>query len=313
MNDISSWDLGTCVPDSLLGKSGYLLIYQRNIEYLSLATDGSCLRSARKGLPGLHVRNFKSLRGVSWKGLQNYSELNTLRLLLDINAPHLTSLELEILECQYYQSLLEVEISGSIRNLLSSPILALPFPDMRLQFPSLRSLSLTGLPLECTDVDVKELISALNISGLRKLRLLGCRSVLSFPQAIQEMVTKLQLESFELALLDKLEDDISFQNTLSSCLASFRGLRDFRLFSDLFHRPLAISSAIDCHRTTLRQLVLHDRRSLSRNLNVAVERSALYDMFNDECQYPGQFPGLEGVGLGTNCSLKVSVLSLVKL
>jgi hypothetical protein len=38
-----------------------------------------------------------------------------------------------------------------------------------------------------------------------------------------------------------------------------------------------------------------------------MEECALYDMFNGDTQYPGQFPLLESVGLGTNCQLKVSV------
>ena len=128
-------------------------------------------------------------------------------------------------------------------------------------------------------------------------------------QAILETRTNIQLESLELELVDKISDDeLLFQNTISAFVASFQGLKAFHLRTDLLHRPSDIWAAIKRHRVTLKQLVWHDRRDpRTQEPRCYMKECSLYDMFNDDSQYPGQFPLLESVGLGTNCHLKVSV------
>ena len=284
-------------------------MHQTNIEYISLTTDGSCLESSDRGLPGLNFRNFRSIKGVSWKGLQNYSELNALKLVLDINATHLKTFELSILACQYYQMDIDVEVPALRGNFISSSLLGLSDPDIKLQFPSLESLSLTGVELSCTDINIQAMISALNISALRKLRFLDCTLVVPLIQAVLKAGVKLQLDSLELEIFENSSDgDILYQNTISTFLASFEGLKELYLYTNLAHRPSDIWAALHCHRTTLERLVWHDRRNffVDQEASCASDNSALYDMFSDKTQYPGQFPRLESVGLGTNCSFKVN-------
>jgi hypothetical protein len=63
------------------------------------------------------------------------------------------------------------------------------------------------MQLRGTDAGMLDMISALNISGLRKLRLLRCTSVVPLFQAILEARTNITLESLELELVDKISDD----------------------------------------------------------------------------------------------------------
>ena len=66
---------------------------------------------------------------------------------------------------------MDVEISRSTQNLLPTAILGLSLPGMRLHFSLLQSLALSNVQQSCTDAGMQDMISALNISSLRKLRL----------------------------------------------------------------------------------------------------------------------------------------------
>jgi hypothetical protein len=79
------------MPEEVLGPRGYITINQSNLRSLSLAVDGAC---PGFGLEGLIQLN--NLHHFSWRGIVTKHNFKLLRTVLEHNAHHLLSLDVEV-------------------------------------------------------------------------------------------------------------------------------------------------------------------------------------------------------------------------
>lgn len=80
------------MPPEVLGPEGYITINQSNLKSLSLAVDGSCPGFGLAGLAQL-----RNLRHFSWRGVVTGRNFRDFRMVMENNAHHLVSLEVEVL------------------------------------------------------------------------------------------------------------------------------------------------------------------------------------------------------------------------
>lgn len=83
--------LGYCMPQEVLGPQGYITINQSNLKSLSLVVDGTCRANGLQGLT--HLRN---LRHFSWRGVVMRWNFHLFRKVVENNAHHLVSLDVEV-------------------------------------------------------------------------------------------------------------------------------------------------------------------------------------------------------------------------
>lgn len=85
------WEVGCCIPPSILGSSGYIPIYQSKIRSLTLSTHGMC--EYRTSLDGLvHLKN---LQVFKWLGVHSPREFELFREVLKNNSAQLRSIEVQ--------------------------------------------------------------------------------------------------------------------------------------------------------------------------------------------------------------------------
>ncbi|KAF3397470.1 hypothetical protein DPV78_007804 [Talaromyces pinophilus] len=87
-----AWMLGYCMPPEVLGPEGYITINQSNLKSLALAVDGACTGYGLAGLSQLD-----NLRHFSWRGVVTKQNFRLFRTVIERNAHHLVSLEVEVL------------------------------------------------------------------------------------------------------------------------------------------------------------------------------------------------------------------------
>lgn len=80
------------MPPEVLGPEGYITINQSNLKSLSLAVDGACPGFGLDGLGQL-----RNLRHFSWRGVVTGQNFRDFRMVMENNADHLVSLEVEVL------------------------------------------------------------------------------------------------------------------------------------------------------------------------------------------------------------------------
>ncbi|RDW93340.1 uncharacterized protein DSM5745_00662 [Aspergillus mulundensis] len=87
-----SWHLGCCVPDEVMGPTGYIPLNQNCIQSLSLITDGTCQSST--DMAGLSQLN--NLRSLTWEGIDPDGDHGNLVACLTANSMHLKHLKLGV-------------------------------------------------------------------------------------------------------------------------------------------------------------------------------------------------------------------------
>ncbi|RSL39775.1 hypothetical protein CEP53_013820 [Fusarium sp. AF-6] len=183
-----SWDMGCCVPETILGKDGLLPRMHPSLESLRLITDPAC---DSQQLDLFHFRNLKS---ICWKEPHNNSH-RLLEAVIKNNANHLTSLELDLPrrwksgppESVYFEGRASEDNLGYFGNTLKLHQHT-PQPIFR----SLTSLVLAHAPLGAAMVDM------INFEVLRSLTLRLCPRWGVFTQRVVKMGFPINLKTFEL-------------------------------------------------------------------------------------------------------------------
>lgn len=144
------WMLGYCMPPEVLGPLGYITINQSNLKSLSLVVDGACRANGLEGLAHL-----KNLRHFSWRGVVAKRNFHLFRKVVEHNAHHLVSLDVEVVR-HYNQRLVAdiqmdliwlgllippIRFRGNLEKLSTEPI------TNEFQLKSLVSLSLRNVSL----------------------------------------------------------------------------------------------------------------------------------------------------------------------
>ena len=250
-----SWDLGVCIPESILGSEGYLTKKQTGIESLSLITTGICYRNRLIQEEIVILSNFPRLRKFSWKGLSSTEELNSLRGLFFRNFRVLEELELDFFNWK-------IVIKGENRLSFTEAILPHETNGIIQQFRSLKCLSLTEFGFEET---TKQITQAFNIRNLQSLTLRNCRGINTFLSTIVKTGLVLRLISLEIVTKDRaIGPNGSGESPLIRFLQSFEGLVHLNLMlrtekSYPEHWLSCYWNAILHHNLTLKRLIYHER------------------------------------------------------
>ena len=264
-NEFSSWDVGTCPPAPLMGPQGCLTLLQRNIRHLSLVTDGSCWypENFEDDSPSPMLSTFTSLQTVSWRGLCRKNEFLSLSDCLQANSQHLRALLLHSALCmepytqirRYCRSYLR-EPSDLIANFLPE----LEFSTISKVFPSLKSLELTGLPINITEFQTSPTV---DISRLHTLIVRSCVHVAQLLRSITYYNESIHLHTLELSQDTIFDFDAKISNYIPGFLKSFTGLRSLYILLNGFYVKTwdEIVEGVMHHCSSLKSLVVHERVS----------------------------------------------------
>ncbi|KAH7208455.1 uncharacterized protein BKA55DRAFT_600064 [Fusarium redolens] len=289
-----SWDMGTCIPASVLGPEGIINKCQSNLRNLNLITDWQCYRSDPFWLTSgceqrseLSLQGLKSLRRLSWKA-PHEEDLFALSCVVDINKKHLEALELDFIEWDTSagRSFRYGNGTPDVCPLLGDVLHLSPIAGGAI-FPELRELGLSEAAIG------PKLALAIDFSVLRVLKLRGCYGWCEFLEHLTASRVKLEITTFELIAAGDKSPEVGIRDdTIEEFLASFTGLQElYLLVSAPWFPGGQFSSAIANHRATLRQCVLD---GLWENIPEEPERRVLAAPFGEE------FLGildLEAVGL----------------
>jgi hypothetical protein len=231
---------------------------QSQLESLSLITDSWCqlnngIKQTNRTIPNL--ANFMSLRSISWRGIQLRSDFLALRVALEANSKHLKALELDLIRWTSAELYYHYKNWGQDKSqhFLAHDVLHLGSKGQKASFPSLKTLSLSGVSYHTT---ASEMASAFNFSGLRSLKLNKCPHVRNLFEAVVQAKQPIQLTSLELVIE---AGNLGPSDPLIRFLASFRGLEAFHLLTHDYRISGELWETIFLHQQTLKQLVYHER------------------------------------------------------
>lgn len=182
------WDMGCCVPETILGRNGLLPRMHPSLKSLRLITDPNC------DCHQPDLSTFRNLKSICWKGTPNKSH-RLLEKVIKNNAHHLDSLELDLPQVWKKHPPLSVYVrrppgdgnSGYFGNTLK-----LHQHTTQPVFQQLTSLVLVHAPLG------PAMVGMINFEVLRSLTLRLCPGWGPFTQRIVKMGFPIKLKTFEL-------------------------------------------------------------------------------------------------------------------
>lgn len=207
------------------------------IKSLSVIGNSNCIITSVNEGGGI---TFPYLRNLFWRNLRSPREIKRLSTCLKDGLHALTYLELDF----FYHPILQgrrVDFAKDVLQLKAGRMVDI--------FPNLADLRLSACVLSLP----LELAHAVNLTGLRTLRLLQCTNANKFFAAIVEAGLCAHLSEFVFRSFSghSTDEDSSVKDFISS----FRGL--VRLYLDSFFSEDVYSdyvTAIRCHKESLRQL-----------------------------------------------------------
>ncbi|MCJ1395105.1 hypothetical protein MMC18_007986 [Xylographa bjoerkii] len=256
-----SWDLGICIPSTLLGEKGILTKTQRHIESLSLTTGGVDEQNIEGSyLPAL--LQLKCLRSLSWKAIKTVEELYALRHGLWYNSQHLLNLEVDLVDYPAVYNNWCAENPGFPYrgtwqkpfgdNFFATNVLGLMPGKPIIMFPALQALRFSVVPFSCA---IMEMAYALNLTNLRTLKLHNCLDSLKLLDFVTKALQPIRLTSFE--LVTDIYDQALVR--ISNFLETFTGLEELFLLFFRFkcHYEEDYWPSIRYHKSSLKRLVYH--------------------------------------------------------
>ncbi|KAI9928614.1 hypothetical protein ASPWEDRAFT_168587 [Aspergillus wentii DTO 134E9] len=240
------WHVGCCVPNSILGEYGYIPMSQAALTSLSLVTDGYC----RHGFYIEGLIYLKQLRHFSWRGISWEEEFEIFRSVIQNNACHLTSLQVEVRDIVGWEDS-DPHLILCYIGLISTEEVEIP---KGFYLPSLRHLSLHRTPVGLwngTDpfyFDLKKLHS---------LELNTCRGTPEFMRTMASRKIDLSLRTLHLSDFHD-ERNANLGSDLASLLTTFSGLEELCVTSDmefLYLDPDSSVGPFTSHQMTLRRLI----------------------------------------------------------
>ncbi|OAL51397.1 hypothetical protein IQ07DRAFT_631268 [Pyrenochaeta sp. DS3sAY3a] len=253
-NQIESftWDLGSCIPQEILGQSGYLQLKQKRIRSLRLVTEGVCAYNLNIQSP-INLSTFTDLEEISWKGLRLENEVESLGDVLSQVSDQLVTLELDFFD--WSRLILELQMdSNEEAASFVWQILSPPPKSTNHIFPVLQVLSLSHISLKTTAIDMPH---TFDLSLLRSLRLRFCHGWEDFLENSSRLSKPTRLRVFKIQSNSSLE--INPEDSLSRFLRSFHGLVELAICTGSPARTLDIWRAVVHHNSTLRAFVHHQR------------------------------------------------------
>lgn len=251
-----SWDLGTCVPSTVLGTHGIISLNHSQIRSLNLTTDPFCHPSECD----IDLSAFRQLRTLSWKG-PRAEDLDALSVAILGNSAHLRKLELDLVS--WPQLLYDLGISGDEEdeededgriadNYFTRTILCLDKCSPQPLLPAIRVLSLSQVPVSAS------MVFAVDFPAIESFTLRRCPGW----DELLEHVLHLGL-SIKLSILEIQEtDDVTHgeaDHTLAQFLSAFEGLQELFISHQGPSHTLALWELFRGRHSTLRRFVYHQR------------------------------------------------------
>lgn len=167
---------------------------------------------------------FKDLRFLDWRGLNQYSDFESVRKSIEAHGHQIQSLTLDLLTWDRAEKIwvdgLRIQNSREQRikvpdNFFSERVLKIRPGDQRVVLPCLDNLHLSAVSFCHVTM---EMAHAFNIEHLKSLRLRNCPGSLDWLQKISDSGKQMNLKSLELGLdLNSLERDSHMHITKTIC------------------------------------------------------------------------------------------------
>ncbi|KAF5573231.1 hypothetical protein FPANT_12500 [Fusarium pseudoanthophilum] len=269
-----SWNFTSCIPSEILE---ILSLKHPSIQSLSLITDPFCSRFNRwSRTSDIDLSAFRSLRRLRWKAPMG-CHFDNIASLVKTNAKHLEQLELELQGWSpdresrestvlHHEDNPEVWDKIPASTMLARKMFGLEVTTSeaaeRTQFPKLRSLKLTRVPLRDENTGMQLTAYSINLRALRHLSLRVCPYWVPFLSSIAESQTPLQLKTLELLdfyLNTPQETAASKAATITEFIDSFKGLKELFISICGPTPSLQFWEHAASHTATLRRLVYHQR------------------------------------------------------
>lgn len=246
--------MGTCVPQGLLGESGYLTLHQTGLESLSLITDPFC-EDNLDNHDLLHLAPFVNLLKFSWIGLQSDNDGYALGEVLFQVSDQLLELELDFIVLSQEAPDTDRDISNMCPAILGSQT-----PSERCIYPALEVLSLSHFDFETATMDM---VDAFDFRKLRSLRLRRCVGLIEFLRQVISSNPEIGLKSLEIQSSVDTQSQIIEHDLIPEIIGSFQGLEHLGITSPSSQQTLELWRALKQHKSTLKSFVYHQREPLS--------------------------------------------------
>ncbi|KAG5804947.1 hypothetical protein H9Q74_010403 [Fusarium xylarioides] len=269
-----SWNYTSCIPFEILE---ILSLKHPSIQSLSLITDPFCSRFNRwSRTSDIDLSAFRNLRRLSWKAPMG-CHFDDIASLVKANARHLEELELELQGWSPDRESRESTVVHHEDNpevwdkIHASTMLARNMFDLeattseateRTQFPKLRSLKLTRVPLRDENTGIQVMASSINLRALRHLSLRMCAYWMPSLSSIIEPQIPLQLKSLEILdfyLNTPHEAATSKASAITEFIDSFKGLEELFISICGPTPSLQFWEHVAGHAATLKRFVYHQR------------------------------------------------------
>ncbi|KAJ3519580.1 hypothetical protein NM208_g14074 [Fusarium decemcellulare] len=240
-----SWNMGTCIPDQILGTQGILACLNPSLEALSLTTDADCVERQPVDMYGeqLSLAPFHNLKRLCWRAPRR-EYVVYLDIVLENNAHCLEDFELDMVDWNLFYDYYdtdgledELEYGGlfGIRASLSESLF----------------LNLSRLSLSQVEVG-PGMIHLFNFHVLRSLTLRKCPGWAKFLDSIQEAELLLRLKTLEVQDYDS--DDGAMRSLYLLCLLEISiGLEELYLNIDKWPGALLSLAEISKDQPTLKR------------------------------------------------------------
>ncbi|KAL4946636.1 hypothetical protein BDV06DRAFT_181999 [Aspergillus oleicola] len=186
------WEVGTCIPDQLLGPKGYLLQHQGSIESLRLDFSKCCKRQTHDQV--LDISPFCNIRSFSWRGRGRFDDCVSLMDFLSCNADHLEELELDA-PYSLGKNLQKWQDLNGNSNVLGFKVPRLQEGQTETIFPSLKKLSLCRIGFKSA---VTEMAYTFQLHQLRSLKLRKYDNISEMLSTIADVSGTIQLVNMDI-------------------------------------------------------------------------------------------------------------------
>jgi hypothetical protein len=249
------WDMGTCIPNAILGGKGYLVTHQNSIRKLSLITELNC----ESGGPPL--KEFTNLQELSWRGLLSSNDCESLKEFLELHHEKLTRLELDFIDwagVKDYFDLDDDDESEDDDEDEPTPLLDLILPkredDYEDFLPNLQTFSLSAASFKGS---WNRLMDGFNLHSVKELQLLNCERAVELLDFMAR--TGVCLDATKVELVLRKVEMIEFEFDLVDFLLPFNRLEDLFLMFESDYADQCYAKMVLRYRNTLRRLVFHRR------------------------------------------------------
>ncbi|KAH9983354.1 hypothetical protein F4779DRAFT_624566, partial [Xylariaceae sp. FL0662B] len=221
--DSFSWELGSCIPSTILGSRGTVTLNQNSVKSLSLTTDSTCSHYYEEDCD-IDLSSFRQLHSLCWKA-PNSENLQAISDAVRLNSAQLQNLELDFVNWSGLRPNLDYDSDDNDdgeypeQSHFTREILDLDSRSPLPYFQNIRIISLSHVPLGTA------MARAINFDTLESLSLRLCPNWDGFLARILELRLSVRLRTLAIqasySVTSGLGDDV-----MRDFLDAFDGLEE---------------------------------------------------------------------------------------